>query len=112
MYKWMISITFALLLSQAAAAGNCSLQATESRLQNKDPQVLMEVEQQWLQAYGERNTRALDCILAAVPRRPARLATSRRVTRILRDEHGVYTKTRARVFPWSDRPFTRLVFSD
>jgi len=44
MYKWMISITFALLLSQAAAAGNCSLQATESRLQNKDPQVLMEVE--------------------------------------------------------------------
>ena len=64
MYRWMISITFALLLSQAAAAGNCSLQATEFRLQKKDPQVLKEVEQEWLQAYGERNTRALDCILA------------------------------------------------
>ena len=64
MYRWMISITFALLLSGAGASGNCSSQATESRLQNKDPQVLKEVEQEWLQAYGESNMRALDCILA------------------------------------------------
>jgi hypothetical protein len=64
MYRWIVSITFALLLSHALAAAKCSLQATESLLRNKDPQVLREVEKEWLQAYGEKNTSVLDCILA------------------------------------------------
>ncbi len=64
MYGWIVLITLALLSSNATPAGTCSLQATESLLRNKDPQVVKEVEKEWLQAYGERNTPALDCILA------------------------------------------------
>ena len=64
MYRRIVLLTFALFLSQARAAAKCNSQATESLLQNKDPQVLKEVEQQWLRAYGEKNTAVLDCILA------------------------------------------------
>jgi len=64
MYRWIVLVTFALLFSRGTDAAKCILQATESRLRNKDPQVLKEVEQEWLQAYGEKNTALLDCILA------------------------------------------------
>ncbi len=64
MYRRIVWVTFVLLLPPASAAAKCSLQATDSRLRNKDPEVLKEVEREWLQAYGDRNTAALDCILA------------------------------------------------
>jgi ketosteroid isomerase-like protein len=64
MYRWIVSVTFALLLCHVTAAAKCSLRTTESLLRNKDPQVLKEVEQEWLQAYGEKNMSVLDCILA------------------------------------------------
>ena len=63
MYRLTVLLIFASLLSDSTAAGQCKLQATETLLRNKDPQVLREVEQQWLRAYGEKNTEALDCIL-------------------------------------------------
>jgi len=62
--KWQAVSSQELPVDDKASAAKCSSQATESRLRNKDPQVLREVEQEWLQAYGERNTTALDCILA------------------------------------------------
>ena len=64
MYRPIALLSFAMFLSHATAAAQCNLQATESLLRNKDPQVLKEVEQEWLRAYGEKNTAALDCILA------------------------------------------------
>lgn len=64
MYRLIVLPIFASLLSHATAAGQCKLQAIESLLRNKDTQVLEEVEQEWLRAYGEKNTAALDCILA------------------------------------------------
>ena len=64
MHRRIALLTFVLLLSQARATAKCDLQATESLLRNKDPQVLKGVEQEWLRAYGEKNTAVLDCILA------------------------------------------------
>lgn len=64
MHRRIALLTFALLLSQARATAKCNLQATESLLRNNDPQVLKEVEREWLRAYGEKNTAVLDCILA------------------------------------------------
>ena len=62
--KWQAVSSQELPAADRESAAKCGLQATESRLRDKDPQVLKEVEQEWLQAYGERNTSALDCILA------------------------------------------------
>lgn len=64
MHRRIVLLTFVLLLSQARATAKCDLKATESLLRNKDPQVLKDVEQEWLRAYGEKNTAVLDCILA------------------------------------------------
>lgn len=62
--RWQAVSSQELPAAEKKSAAKCGLQATESRLQNKDPQMLKEVELEWLQAYGERNTSALDCILA------------------------------------------------
>lgn len=64
MHRRIVLLTFVLLSSQARATAKCDLKATESLLRNKDPQVLKDVEQEWLRAYGEKNTAVLDCILA------------------------------------------------
>ena len=64
MHRRIVLLTFVLLLSRARATAKCDLKATESLLRNKDPQVLKDVEQEWLRAYGEKNTAVLDCILA------------------------------------------------
>ena len=62
--KWQAVSSQELPAAEKQSAAKCNLQPTESRLRNKDPQVLKEVEQEWLQAYGEKNTALLDCILA------------------------------------------------
>ena len=62
--KWQAVSSEELPSDEKKSGAKCSSQAIDSQLRNKDAEVLKEVEQQWLQAYGERNTSALDCILA------------------------------------------------